>query len=171
MVLKTERQLGPTARVRMPRLVERQRLQREIARGGKRVAPQQQRRGRTLDRPLSSDGSRRCIEGILNIVAGRAKITGLRFERIDRALQHLVNEFAKCTRVKRQWLFVLDRRSPAQGVTPHEGQWIAQHEAKRCRGLHLRDGLRDNRMIATHTTVMSCNRRTKAIAPATVSRS
>ena len=93
-------------------------------------------------------------------MAGGTHITGLGFEHIDRALQHLVDKLAKGARIERQGLFVFDRRAPAQGVTPHEGKWIAQHEAKRCRGLHLRDGPRDNRMIATHTTVMSCNRRT-----------
>ena len=91
----------------------------------------------------------------LDLVAGRAHIAGIRFERVDRALQHLVDELAKGARVERQRLFVFDQRAPTQGVTPHEGERIAQHEAKRCRRLHLRDGPRDDGMIGTHPTVMS----------------
>ena len=88
-------------------------------------------------------------------MAGRAHIAGIGFERVDRALQHLVDELAEGARVERQGLFVFDQRPPAQGVAPDEGKRVAQHEAKRCRGLHLCDGPRDDGMIGAHAAVMS----------------
>ena len=74
---------------------------------------------------------------VLDLVAGRTRIARIGFERVDRALQHLVDELAKGARIERQGLFVFDERAPAQGVAPDEGERIAQHEAERCRRLHL----------------------------------
>ena len=104
---------------------------------------------------MAADGGGGRVESGLDLMAGRAHIAGIGFERVDRALQHLVDELAKRARIERQGLFVFDQRAPTQGVAPEEGERVAQHQAKRRRGLHLRNGARDDGMVGAHPAVMS----------------
>jgi hypothetical protein len=94
------------------------------------------------------------------------RVTRIRLEFVDAALQEFVDQLAVGAGIKGYRLIVIVEQSPSQGVPPHESQGIAEHQAQRRRGLDLLDGADDDGMSAADTSIMRSDARLQTTAPA-----
>jgi hypothetical protein len=96
----------------------------------------------------------RHFQGVFDLVARCASISGLRLEAVDRTTHKFMYKLTESERAKRQGLLRQFDGSPAETVLPDESEWVAQQSLERCGGMDARQRAFNGRMFRSDRTIM-----------------